>query len=145
MESKDQYNYTLTKVTTLAGAAEVLTIQLPAAPTKNVHMQKVTLQATVSCDVTIERDGTAATTTAQTPTPVLASTPASGAAGFNTSNVGAGTVRQKIRLPANGLPIDVDLSDMWIMAAALTGNISFRSSSITGDVLMTVFFGENLA
>ena len=56
--------YTAYREATLAGAAEVVTVQQAASPAKTIHLDAASVYCSVDCVVTIERNGTAATTTA---------------------------------------------------------------------------------
>lgn len=143
MPSQDSYNYSITKETTLAAGAEVLTIQQPATGARNIHFHGVSIQSPdADCEVTIERNGTAATGTSQTPVGETPSTPASAATGWNTSNVGVGTVVRRVRAMA-GSTASLDLSDLWLFGNGTGKNLSIRTASITGDVIITLTFGEN--
>src|SRR5690242_4256563 len=77
------------KQTALAGTAEVITVQQPASGAKNVSFVAAYVDCSAVCTITLERDGTAATTTALT---VVQVNPdfnvAATANAFSASNVG---------------------------------------------------------
>lgn len=139
-EAKSGHVYKLTTRTALSGAAEVLTVQQPTSPTKVIRIKRVLIDATVACAITIERDGVAASTTAQTPVPVSNKTPASTALGYNTSNATSVTVLANHGIPANSLPIELPQDTTLFDASS---NFTVRTASITGTVNITIEFEES--
>src|SRR5437016_4831410 len=87
-----QISYVANKTTALSAAAEVITVQQIAAGTKTLQFVSASVDSTVVTAITIERDGTAATSTALTPAQV---NPVIGvvatAKAWSASNAGAGT------------------------------------------------------
>lgn len=146
--------FTTTKTTTLSGAAEVITIQHGATwtnaagntvTTKNVRFISAYLYSTVAATITLERSGTAATSTAQTisnlnPNNPLVNVTTSQA--FNTSNVGVGTVMGVYQFNATTIsPQIIDLS-AYQLPAGVADNLTFRTNSITGTVQIMVVWQE---
>lgn len=136
----------------LSGAGTTATVQKTATNTVLVTIDKITVYCSVACNVTQAANGTAATTTAGTITPVLPDSP-SGLLPFNfytASNVGTGTDQGGIiHIPA-GQTVTVCLSTSCgngqnvVLGAALGGvgtNYSVLVSSITGTANIT-FFGR---
>src|SRR5438309_7030264 len=62
-----EQRYTLYRSVTLSSSAEAVTIQMPAAGARNIYPRKAWVYVEFDCDVTWERNGTAATTTTATP------------------------------------------------------------------------------
>ena len=126
----------------LAGTASVVTVQQPASNSARiVRFVAASLYCSAACDVTLERNGTAATTTALTPTPINTTTSAAKAKAFSASNVGAGTVLSKYSLVAGGTMV-IDLAVMNLSGTGTTKNLTFRTSAITGTARITVQFNE---
>src|SRR5205823_1118990 len=125
-------NYTASRDVTLSAAAEVVTIQAPgtsgAQSAKTLYLKSASITCAVSCDVTVERDGTAASTTALTINPLNRLDAASVASAFRSSNVGSGTVLSVVTVAA-GTTARYDLSGKTLNAAE---NFTFRTSSVTG-------------
>lgn len=87
--------YQLIKSTSLSNATEKLTVQQPSTPIATVVLQYAVINclpttSTDTCVVAFSQNGTAATGTALTPTPLNGS-PAATATGWRSSNVGSGT------------------------------------------------------
>jgi hypothetical protein len=96
-------HYVAVKETTLSGAAEAVTIAQPATASGQViWMDLATVYCSVACVVTVERGGTAASTTALTPTPMSAGLVAARAKAFHSSNAGSGAELGKYRIAAGG-------------------------------------------
>lgn len=134
--------YALIKNTTLAGAAEKITIQQPASGAKRVRILSVTAYSSVAATVTLSRDGTAATTTALAPVPVSGYGPTSTVSGFHTSNVGSGTT---ISIPyriAAGSTIVIDMAGVDLSGSGTTKNFTVTTSSVTGDVSLQILWRE---
>lgn len=140
----------VTKTTSLSGAAEVITVQhaAPAAgppPTsaKTVQFISAYLYCSVACTVTLERNGTAATTTtlaiaAVNPKNLNVQTTTSTA--YSSSNVGTGTVVSTYQIVAGGcISLDMTLSQLMSNVA---DNLTFRTNSITGTFQMQLMWYE---
>jgi hypothetical protein len=136
-------SYGVTKVTTLAGAAEVITVQgAMAAGTRlirTVSFKNFDVTCSVACTVALERDGTAATATALTINPLNNNMPASTAVAFSGSNVGGGTVLSNYSLTA-GQTISVSLAGKQLLQGA--DNLTLRTSSITGTTNINLTWDE---
>jgi len=62
--------YTVERKSSLSSTAEVITVQLEtSATTVTVQMAEASVYCSAQCEVTLERSGTLATTTAIIPTP----------------------------------------------------------------------------
>ena len=133
--------FSVFKATTLGAAAEVITIQQPATGGKVIRIESVDVWCSVACEATLERDGTAATTTALTPVVITYGTIAAKA--FSASNVGVGTVITIKEIPANStVPVSFSgglyISPIDADGDATDNNFSVRTNSITGDVKITI-------
>lgn len=126
-------DYAATKATTLAAAAEVVTIQQPAATAATVRFVGVYLDCSVACTYTLERNGTAASATTLTTVSLNAGSAASKALAWSGSNAGAGTVLFRGSLPAGG-GVTLNLSGIVLSGVGTTKNVTLRTNSITGDV-----------
>ncbi len=138
-----QSSYTASKVTSASSSTEVLTVQGISAV--NVRLPKVInfkafdAACSVACTITLERDGTAATTTALTPAPLNPESGPSTAVAFSASNVGSGTVLAQYTIPAGG-QIAVNLAGKQLYSGV--ENLTLRSSSITGTVTLNIQWTE---
>lgn len=128
---------------TLAGSPAVVTVQQPAAnAASTVRFKTASVYCSVACDVTVERSGTAATSTALTPVSVNASmTAAAKTKAFSASNAGVGTVLNKFTIGAGGT-MAIDLMPLTLSGAGTDKNLTFRTSSVTGTVRITIQFEE---
>jgi len=84
--------YTLSDTEVLSGTATAITIQQTASVNTNVKVVGVYVYCSVACTVTLERSGTAATTTLTAPVATSPGYAATTLTGYINSNVGAGTV-----------------------------------------------------
>lgn len=126
-------DYAATKATSLSGAAEVVTVQQPAATAATVRFVGVSIDCTVACTYTIERNGTAASSTTLTTVALLAGSAASKALAWSSSNVGTGTVIYRGQIAAGGGQT-IPLSGVVLSGVGTTKNVTIRTNSITGDV-----------
>lgn len=140
--------YYIEREVTLAGTAEVITIQIPAASARYLRMKLAQIWcSTGSVECTIERDGTAATTTALTVkkvNPNAAWVPTSIASAFHTSNVGAGTqvgTKQTAYSSTPGLVLNMTPTVLEKASAAVR-NLTIRTASYTGTVRISVMWEE---
>lgn len=135
--------FTTSKTTALTAAAEVLTVQHTATVSKNAAMVSAYGYCSVACTITLERNGTVATTTANTinnVNPAIANASTSTSTAYNTSNVGTGTVLNTYQLAA-GSWVSIDLSDI-VLPASIADNITLRTNSISGTVQLMFLWVE---
>ena len=133
--------YTASRETTLSGAAETVTIQQPATNSgQHFFIDGAAVYCSVDCVVTVERNGTAATSTAFTPTPLNPGVIAAKAQAFHTSNVGAGTLIGKYRVPAGSEKV-IQLRGLRLRAN-YRDNLTVKTDSITGTVRILVKWAE---
>lgn len=142
--------YYIDREVTLAGTAEVVTVQIPAASTRFLRCKVAQVWcSTGSVDVTVERDGAAATTTSVTPkkvNPNAAWVQASIASAFHTSNVGAGTqvgIKQTAYSGGQGLVLDMTPTVLEKASAAVR-NLTIRTASYTGTVRILILWEERV-
>ncbi len=128
------------KATSLAGAAEVITIQQPASDGKIIRIEAVEIWSDVACTATLERDGTAATGTAITPSVITYGSPSGNA--FHTSDVGVGTVITIKEISANVITPVPFPGGLYLAPTGTASNFTVRTSSITADVKITVVWRE---
>lgn len=114
--------------------AEALTVQQPAStPGLNVQFELYYLSCSMACNVTISQNGTAATTTALTPTPLNGAPPAT-VSGFRSSNVGSGTTLNTYYVAAGGT-LALDLTKFYLNRNQGTAaNLTFTVASASGTI-----------
>lgn len=133
--------YTASREVTLSGTAEVVTIQQPATNSgQHFFMDGLAVYCSVDCTFTVERSGTAATTTAFTPAPVNPGTAVAKAQALHTSNVGSGTAIGKYWVAAGSEKV-VGLRGLRLRTNT-RDNLTVRTSAITGTVRILVKWGE---
>lgn len=130
-----QNTYSIIDERTLSGAAGAVTIQQRSTAGRLLQFKWVTVACTVSCNVYLEKNGTAATGTAITPTPVndsdAGTTPRFEA--FHTSNVGAGTKLTPTYTVQANIPFTFDLDGVELQSPGTTKNLTLRIESMTGS------------
>lgn len=126
--------------TTLAGTPGVLTIQLPARSGQKLHLQSVNVLMPQDGDVTIERNGTAATATSMTAVGLNTSLSPT-ATVYRNSDVGVGTVVTKVSMTTGNNYGDLTTS---VLAAgqATVQNFTVRTGNLTGVLRITLFWAE---
>lgn len=124
----------------LSGAAEAVTVQQPASGAKNVYLDGAMVYCSADCDVTLERNGTAATTTSFTPVGVNPGITVAKARAFHTSNAGVGTVLAKYKIQG-GTSQSMALRGVRLRWNA-ADNLTVRVGTMTGDVKILVRWGE---
>ena len=130
------------KATTLAGAAEVITIQQPASNPKRVRFESAQIYCSVDCVVELERDGAAATATTLT-TVDISKYGSVTATAWSGSDVGNGTTINFFRI-SGGKTEPIDLGGLALAPGGGTGeNLTFRSDSITGDIEIFIVWRED--
>lgn len=135
--------FTTTKTTSLSSAAEILTVQHTVKSTKSIAFLTGYAYCSADCTISLERSGTAATTTANTivnlnPTNVFAQTTT--AVAYNTSNVGVGSVINIYNIPGGSF-VSIDLS-LFQLPGGVADNLTLRSSSISGTVTVQLTWQE---
>jgi hypothetical protein len=131
---KKSQTYVAVKTTKLNNAAEVVTVQQPATGARTVRFLGAWLDCSVACTATLERNGTAASSTTLATAQVNPSVgTASTATAWSSSNVGAGTVIGAYSIPgAGGIPIG--LTGIDNVGNGTAKNLTIRTNSITGTV-----------
>lgn len=132
--------YTLVRTSSLSGAVEKLTVQQPSSGAKKITFKRAFIQCSAACVVTVSRNGTAASGTALTPTPLITGNTAT-ATGWRSSNAGSGTVLSTFSLAAGeGTPID--LTGIFLTGTGTTKNLSIATDSITATVYININWVE---
>jgi hypothetical protein len=127
----------------LTSAGVALSIQAPGTTgARVVRMVRAVAYCSVACDVTLERDGTAASATALTPTPVMSQYPAALTKAYSGSDVGTGTVIGKWSLSTTVSTVVIPLDTVAIFRGTGTPNLTLRVSSITGTARLWFDFKE---
>lgn len=134
--------YTVERKTALVGAAETITIQMPTAATAtSAQMMKAAVYCSVECEITLERDGVAATATALTPVVSYTGSSTVSASAYRSSDVGIGSVVARYTVAA-GLTLPLDLGDVSLMKKVSPENFSIRTAAITGTVIIVIKWRE---
>lgn len=134
--------YVVSRTASLSSAAAVVTVQQPASGAASVvHFVGAYVYCSAACDVTLERNGTAATATATTPVSVNSSVPAAKSTAFYSSDVGTGSTIGTYSLPASGSQV-LDLSAVYLYGSGTSKNVTVRTSAITGTVKIVIQFSE---
>lgn len=124
---------------TLAGAGEALTLQQPSSSAKDTLPQSAALYCSVACTVTLEINGTAASSTAGTVVDLLGQSNTSTTTAWVASDVGTGTTVAKYVIAAGSTYV-VDLTGIRLRGSNTAKNMSLRVNSITGDFKALVTF-----
>lgn len=133
--------YAASREATLSGAAETVTIQQPATNSgQRFVMDGAAVYCSVDCTVTVERSGTAATTTAFTPVVLNPGVVAAKAQAMHTSNVGAGTAIGTYRVAAGSEKV-IGLRGIRLRPNT-RDNLTVKTNSITGTVRILVKWAE---
>jgi hypothetical protein len=132
--------YTVERKTSLSASAETITVQLGSAVgvVRSVGFVTASVYCSVACEVTLERDGTLATTTAITPQKVNPEDNVVTATAYRSSNVGSGATIGRQILGAGALMV-FDLHDVGLTAGK---NFSIKTDSITGTVVINIKWKE---
>ncbi len=128
--------YVTTRESSLSSTAEKITVQQPTSNAKIVIFKYAKVYCSVACVATLSVNGTAASTTALTPTP-LNQSPAAKALGFRSSNAGSGTTLDSYRVGA-GQELGIDLSSLWMDADGTAYNLSIGTDSMSGTARITI-------
>ena len=127
---------------TKSAAAEVFTLQLPPAASKKAQVEEVSIYCEADIDVTVELNGTSATSTYIVPTVVNGVGANAVASPYHSSNTTGGATIDKYYV-YGGTTAVVKLSGIVIPSGMTTPrNITFRTSSFTGALRVRVEWTE---
>lgn len=129
----------------LSGSGTTLTIQRPVAsggPQIGIYLESAVVYCSVACNVTQAFNGTAASSTAATITPLPPAGASPVALAFSASNVGGGTAVPGILHLAAGQTAVIDVSAIKLASGGITSNYSFIISTITGTANITAIWAE---
>lgn len=134
-----QGEYAVVQKTVLSGTAEAVTVQMPAnAGARSASFTGASIYCSVECEFTVERDGTAATTTAITVQKLNSTAATATATAYSSSNVGTSTVIGRQVTPA-GATVALDLGMKGLVAG---DNLTIRTAAITGTVIINIDWVE---
>ena len=134
--------YTVERKSALVASPDAITVQLPtAALATSALMMKAAVYCSVECEITLERDGTAATATALTPVPLQTTFETVSANAYHSSNVGVGSVIARYTVAA-GLTLPLDLVDVALLRNATPENFTIRVASMTGTIIRVIKWRE---
>lgn len=122
--------------------ASVVTVQQPATLARNVQFEQAIVCSSTAGSFTVERNGTAASSTALTVALLSSVNPAVKATAWHTSNVGAGTVISGTVLVAAGTCATYDMSGIRLIGSGTTKNVTVRGALASGNMHITVRFRE---
>lgn len=137
-----QLTYTVSKTTTLSSSAEVVTVQQPATGAMVVKFISAYIDSTAACTITIERSGTAATTTSLTPVGLSSNQAAATTTAYYSSDVGTGSVMTRASIPAGG-SIVVDLTRFTMSGNGTSKNLTVRTGTCSGTVDIVITYTES--
>jgi len=133
--------YNASKTTVLSGGTEVITIQNPNNKGVKMSVRGVYVKCSVPCDFTLERDGTAATTTALAFDRGSKASPAPVGVAFSASNAGTGVFKWPYTSGPSGL--SVPLTGVDLPGDGSNSNFSVRIAALTGTVFVLTQWGES--
>lgn len=136
-------NYVVQKTTVLAAGAEVITVQQPATSARQVTFISAYFDCSVACSFTLERNGTAASSTTLAVRNVNPGETTASTTAWSASNVGTGTVIGGYNCTA-ACSVSIDLTGIAFPQGGSTTatNLTLRSSSITGTVDIIIKYSE---
>lgn len=127
----------------LSAAATTLTIQAPAAQTRNIRLESITVYCSVACSVTQAYNGAAATATAATISAIPPNTTTlATATAWSASNVGSGTAVGGITHVPAGYTVTLLVPLVRLAGAGTKANYSATVASITGTANITAIWSE---
>lgn len=141
VSSYSQIYYSVNKTTVLSAAAEVITVQQPVTAATVVRFVGIYIDSTAAVNITVERNGTAASATSLAVNNVNPGEQIATTGAYSSSNVGAGTVITRMSIPAGGAGI-IDLSKVAMIGSGTNKNLTIRTSSITGTVNIVISYYE---
>lgn len=134
--------YTVRKNTSLTATAEIVTIQQPATGARYVTFISAYFDCSVACSFTLERNGTAASSTTLAVNNINPGETTVATTAWSASNVGTGTVLASYNCTA-ACSVSIDLTGVVFQQVNGTGtNLTLRSSSITGTVNIIFKYSE---
>lgn len=133
-----RYSAYVSKV--LSGASTALTVQQPATGATIVTFKDAWVYSSASCDISITKGGTAATTTAGTAYANSSHFPAAAAKVLTDSDVGAGTTRVTVTLNASDKAFD--LTGYELQGVAQTENLTLKTGTCTATVRLLLVWEE---
>jgi len=134
--------FTVRKQTVLAAGAEVVTVQQPSTGAKLVRFIGAYFDCSVACSFTLERNGSAATSTALAVNNLNPGEQPPTTTAWSASNVGTGSVIWSYNCAA-ACSVPIDLTGLQFGSGGGTGtNLTLRSNSITGTVDIAFKFTE---
>lgn len=134
--------YTVTRDTTLSASSEAITIQQPATGSHVVEFVGASIYCAASCNISQERNGSAATATAAT---IALANPEQGSAAATAwyqSNVGSPASTLPTFTINGGGSASIDLQDMFLVGNGTGKNYTLRVGPTTGRVIITIKWRE---
>lgn len=133
--------YVLYQEASLSSTAQKLTVQQIASGTRDIQFVSASMWCNAATTFTLSINGTAATMTTATPTPIAGV--AATATGWTSSDVGSGTTVMKYDFLAGANEKVIDLSDFKILRSAGTSaNLTIGTTSITATCRTSIKWRE---
>jgi hypothetical protein len=131
--------YQYTKTTGLSATAESVTLHLPSSASGvQAVIKSASVYCSVACTITIERDGSAPTTTAATAVRLNRYSQPAAVTPYYSSDVGAGTGLSSFRLAAGAL-LPLDFGGKVLQPG---DNLTLTTDAITGTVVFNFQWEE---
>ena len=119
--------------------AEAVTVQIASGSARTARMTGATVYCSVEAEVTVERDGAAATATPLTVLKMNSEDATASATAYHSSDVGAANRTTARHIVAAGGTILLDLSPHILLAGE---NITIRTAHASGTVIINVQWTE---
>ena len=133
-----QGTYVVERKSSLSTSAETITVQLPAGTVRTAKLVDASIYCSAQCEVTLERDGSLATTTTVTPVKLNSTDSTATAQAYRSSNAGSGTTIGRQIIGA-GQVLVFDVEDVGLTAGE---TFTVRTDAITATVIVSVKWRE---
>lgn len=127
--------------TTPSGASAACTVQQPASGAKTIQFIDAFVYTVTATDITVARDGTAATATAGTANKLNSTTAAATVSVYTASNVGAGTTLSTVPLAAAGSTV-LDLEEIQMIGNGTAKNLTIKTGTTSARVVVVIRWRE---
>ena len=126
----------------LVSAGTKFTIQQPASNANQITLESAVVYCSVACTLTQAQNGTAATSTAGSISPLLPFGPVSPTTVWTASNVGGGTAAGGNLVLLAGVASTLNMSNITMPKTGTATNYTFVISSISGTANITLYWRE---
>lgn len=140
-DSNSRSRYAAIKETALVATAEKVTIQQPAAISREIHLEYADVYCSVACTATFSQYGSVATATSLTVT-ALNGSPAGAAVAFSSSNASGGTGKTFYIAAGQTASFDIGMFTLPRSSGSTVANFSIATNSITGTARIQIQWTE---